>query len=314
MLVAISWAFGAQTLLFAWMFITISYSFRWPTISWAVFRYDWFVTMVIGICMIKKERYKTAGAFFAYATLMRYFPGLWLFGIAAKGVHSLFTRKEIPLTRFWQRIPTKYYQMAFGFFLTIAVLVGASVAKDGVETLSQSLHNMAAHVEPHNLSSMRQGLVIALTYRGETDQKLISRDKKEFVEKIETPTRIVALLFVLVLGLFMSRLKDWEAVGLGVIPYFWLTTSSYYYYSMRMTAVVIHAADLSKPRNVVGLFILFVIELFCNASEHINRGNRYLLISWMGILLLVYSLTMLIWTGYEWWSARKEGTKSHGNA
>ncbi len=305
MLGAVAWAFGAETFLFAWIFIVVSYSFRWPTITWAFLRYDWFATMVLGICMVKKEKHIAGGAFFAYATLMRYFPGLWLFGIVAKGVHAVFTRRDIPLKRIWQRVPTKYYKMALGFLVTVVILVGASIARDGLAAHERSLKNMIAHVEPHNLSSMRQGLVIALSYRGETDQKLISDEKRLFVEKAESTVRVIGLVAMLVLGLFMSRLKDWEVLGLGVIPYFWLTTSSYYYYSMRMTAIVIHAADLSKTRNVVALLILFGIELFCHASQYLNAGNRYFLISVMGILLTLYTITMMVFLGVKWFNERR---------
>ncbi|MCP4678520.1 MAG: hypothetical protein GY854_24025 [Deltaproteobacteria bacterium] len=302
MLCAVAWAFGGQTFFFAWIFITVSYSFRWPTITWVMFRYDWLATMVIGICMIKKKKHIPAGAFFAYATCMRYFPVLWLFGIVTKGIHALFTRRDVPLSRLWLRIPIKYYKMALGFFIVVIVLVGISIARDGLDAHKQSLNNMFAHVEAHNLSSMRQGLVIALTYRGETDLKLISQEKKEMVEAMEPYVRGIGFPLLLILFvLFASRRKDWEVVGLGMIPYFVLTTSSYYYYSLRMTAIVIHAADLSKVRNIVGLFMLFGIELFCNASEHVMRGNRYFLICWMGILLTLYCITMFGILIVEWW-------------
>ncbi len=311
MLVAIAWAFGAEAFALSWIFITVCYSFRWPQIPWAYLRYDWLTTMVMGICMVKKERYKTGGAFLAYATLMRYFPGLWLFGIFGKAVHALITRREIPVTRIWQRIHRRHWQMAFGFFMTIIVLVGASMVRDGPAAHKQSLKNMAAHVQPHNLSSRRQGLSVTLTYRGEGDEmKLIDREKKEIVEKIETTVRVVSVLLIAVLALFLTRAKDWEAIGLGMIPYFMLTTSSYYYYVLRLTGVVIHAADLSKTRNLVGLILLFAIEVFCNASEHINPGNRYFLISWMGILLIIYALAMMGFFGYEWWKARQKDEKA----
>jgi hypothetical protein len=309
MLAAILWAFGAEAFLLSWIFIGICYSFRWPTITWVMLRYDWMTTMVIGICMMKKRRNWAAGAFFGYAALMRYFPALWLFGIAAKGVHALFARRGVPLSRFWLRIPVRYYKMAGGFFLTVVLLGGAAGISLGFDAHEQSLKNMLAHIEPHNLSSMRQGLQIALTWRGETEQKLISDEERELVDEIETPVRIAALAMMVILGLFMSRVRDWEAVGLGLIPYFWLTTSSYYYYSMRMTAVVIHAADLSKRRNVVGLLILFGIECFCHASQHIKTGNRYFLISVMGISLAVYSLTMLGFLAHEWWTGRRRGVE-----
>jgi hypothetical protein len=309
MLVAIWWAFGAETFLFAWIFVTVCYSFRWPTISWALLRYDWMTAMVIGICMIRKRRHYAGGAFFAYATLMRYFPVLWLAVIVIKGAHALLARRNAPWSRCWRRVPAAYWKMAAGFAGALVLLLGISVARDGIGIHQQSLHNMAAHVEPHNLSSMRQGLQITLTWRGETDLQLISEEKKALVAELETPVRVASVLLLVVLGLLLTRARAWEAVGLGLIPYFWLTTSSYYYYSMRMTAVVIHAADLSKTRNVVGLLFLFGIELFCNAVEHVEPGNRYLLISVMGLLLLLYGLAMMAFFAHEWWQAHKAGAE-----
>lgn len=303
---AVFWAFGGQAFAFSLLFITVSYSFRWPQIPWAFLRYDWISSMVIGICMVKKEKFAWGGAFIGYATLMRYFPGLWLFGIAAKGVHAIFTRRDIPLSRIWQRVPTRYYKMAFGFFLTVIVLVGASIARDGVSSHKQSLENMIAHVQPHNLSSRRQGLAITLTYRGETELKLISKEKKRQVAQIEKTVRVVSILILIVFGIFLSRGKDWEVMGLGFIPYFMLTTSSYYYYIIRLTGVVIHSADLSKNRNVVGLTLLFFIEEVTNCIQIVFPKNRYLLISSMGILLILYSLLMMGWFGSDWWRARRE--------
>lgn len=320
MLACIFWAFGLETALFAWLFIVVSYSFRWPTISWAFLRYDWLATMVIGVCMIKKEKHAAGGAFFAYAALMRYFPVLWLFGIVAKGAHSLITRaiarKPLFETGFWLGVPRRYFRMFGGFAAAMVILLGLSFASDGVEPHKASFNNMFAHVEAHNLSSMRQGLQVAITYRGEVDQKLISNEKKVMVDELETPVRVVSLLMMVVLGLFMSRAKDWEVVGLGLIPYFWLTTSSYYYYSMRMTAIVIHAGDMRKGRNIVGLIILFGIELFCHASEYLMPGNRYFLISVMGLLLALYSVVMMAFLGREWWSGHraKEGQQEVADA
>ncbi|MBN2340708.1 MAG: hypothetical protein JXX29_03915 [Deltaproteobacteria bacterium] len=309
MLGVVFWAFGAQTFAFAWIFITVCYSFRWPTITWVLLRYDWMTFMVMGVCLIKKEKHVAAGAFFAWAALMRYFPALWLFGIAAKGVQALLTNKNVPWSKFWLRVPMAYYKMAAGFFGLILFVLPISFAADGIDSHKQSLANMTAHVEPHNLSSMRQGLAIALTYRGETDMTLISAEKKLMVEEMEKPLRYVSIALLIVLGLFLSRAKDWEAVGLGIIPYFFLTTSSYYYYSMRLTAIVIHAADLSKKRNVVGLTILFAIELFCHASEYLNNGNRYFLISVMGLMMLGYAIAMYAFFGVKWWKERKPPEK-----
>jgi hypothetical protein len=306
MLATIVWAFGKEVFFFAWTFICVCYSFRWPHITWAFLRYDWFASMVIGVCLIRKQKPLAGGAFFGYATMMRYFPGLWMLGIFAKGAHALFRRREIPLTRFWARIPTRFYKMALGFFAVIAILGVLCVARDGTEAFTKSLEDMRAHVEPHNLSSMREGLLVVATYRGETEQKLIGA-KRALAAELEKPVRYVALALCLVFCLLVTRTSDWEAVGLAVMPYFWLTTSSYYYYVLRMTAIVIHASDLKKPRNIFGLAWLFALEIFSNWSEAIGMiGNRYFLISWLGIGLCVYSAAMFGFLGYDWW--KKRGT------
>ena len=318
MLIAVAWAFGAQTTVFAWLFITVCYSFRWPIITWSMLRYDWLAAMVIGMCMIKKEKYFVAGAFFGHATAMRYFPAVWMFGIVAKGVHSMVTlainRKSLFTKGVWLGIPTRYLRMAAGFMMMLVLLVGASGATWGMKVHKTSLDNIFAHIQPHNLSSRRMGLVIAAVYEGETEQKLITRDKKKAVEKIENKVRIFSLAMMILMGLFLSRTKDWEAVGLGLIPYFWLTTSSYYYYALRITGVVVHASDLTKPRNIVGLLLLFSMELFSNASEHLNPGNRYFLVSVLCVMLAIYSFSQVAFLGWEWWKTRDRGDRITGQS
>jgi hypothetical protein len=308
MLVAVLWAFGAETTLFAWLFVTLCYSFRWPIITWSFLRYDWLSAMVIGLCMLRKEKHVAAGAFFGYAAAMRYFPALWMFGIVAKGAHSVVTlavaRRPLFKDGVWLGIPTIYLRMAAGFALAVTLLVGASTARYGTLAHETSFENIFAHIQPHNLSSRRMGLVIAAVYEGETEQNLITADKKAAVERIEGKVRVFSIAMMLLLGLFLSRTKDWEAVGLGLIPYFWLTTSSYYYYALRLTGIVVHASDLAKPRNAVGLLLLFAMELFCNASEHLNPGNRYFLVSVLCVMMAIYTFSQVAFLGWEWWQAR----------
>ncbi|MBN2344117.1 MAG: hypothetical protein JXX29_03005 [Deltaproteobacteria bacterium] len=303
-LFAIGWAFGPRTAAFSWIFLTICYSVRWPTAGWAMLRYDWISATIIGLSMLKKEKYTASGAFFAYATLMRYFPGIWLFAIAAKGIHALVTNKEAPLTQFWKRIPMKYYKMAMGFFVVITILLTASISRDGIEAHRQSLENIASHVQPHNLSSRRMGMVIAAVYRGELDLKWISDEKKAMVASIETQMRVLSLVMILLLGLFISRLKDWEAVGLGFMPFFWLTTSSYYYYVVLLSGVVIHAKAIHKKWHLFGIIMLFLVQLSMNTLEHVMPGMRYPNISIACVLLTIHSAGVLIFLGHNWWTTR----------
>ena len=305
-LFAVGWAFGPRVAAFAWLFLTVCYALRWPTVGWAMLRYDWSMSIVIGLSMLKKRKYIHSGAFFALATLLRYFPGIWLLGILAKGLHALFTNKDVPLTKFWLRIPKKYWQMALGFFVVIAVLLTTSIIVDGTHIHAKSSENISSHVQAHNLSSRRMGLAIAAIYRGELDQKWIDDEKREQVGELEPRLRMLSLGLIILLALGMTRLKDWEAVGLGIIPFFWLTTSSYYYYVVLVSGVIIHARAIDKPWHLFGLLMLFFIQFQMNTLEHIMPGMRYPNISIACVLLAIYSFAILFYLVNKWWKERNE--------
>ncbi|MBN2718978.1 MAG: hypothetical protein JXX14_24235, partial [Deltaproteobacteria bacterium] len=99
-LFAVGWAFGPRVAAFAWLFLTVCYAARWPTVGWAMLRYDWSMSIVVGLAMLKKKKYAYSGGFFALAALLRYFPAIWMLGIAAKALHALFTIKDIPWRKF----------------------------------------------------------------------------------------------------------------------------------------------------------------------------------------------------------------------
>ena len=303
-LFAVGWAFGPRVAAFAWLFLTVCYAVRWPTVGWAMLRYDWSMSIVVGLAMLKKKKYIPSGGFFALAALLRYFPAIWLLGIVAKGLHALITNKDIPWRRFWLRVPKKYWHMALGFFGVAAVLLSLSLIVDGVQIHKHSFENMASHIQPHNLSSRRMGLAIAAVYRGELDEKWITDEKRDAVSKMEPRIRIVAIGLIILLGLGMTRLKDWEAVGLGMIPFFWLTTSSYYYYIVLVSGVIIHAKAIHKPWHLFGLLALFFIQYQMNTLEYTMPGMRYPNISIACVLIAIYSFGILFYLVNRWWKER----------
>ena len=61
----VAWAYGAPTALFAWVFLMVSYSLRWPMISWAFLRYDYVAALMVGMALLKKQKHALAGLFTA---------------------------------------------------------------------------------------------------------------------------------------------------------------------------------------------------------------------------------------------------------
>jgi hypothetical protein len=97
----------------------------------------------------------------------------------------------------------------------------------------------------------------------------------------------------------MRHADDDETFALGFVPFFLLTTASYYYYVTRVTLVMLHARDLRNPRNVVGLAMLLGIEVFGNWAESVYTGHRVFLIGATASLLALYALTITIWLNWE---------------
>lgn len=285
----VAWAYGGTTALFAWLFLMVTYSARWPTVTWAFLRYDYVAALMVGMALLKKQKHALAGIFTAFSATMRLFPAMWLYGPGMKGLAGL-TRKTVH---------TRLLVLAGSFLVGVAVIEGVSVAALGSRTVTAHIENMLDHNSSEQLSSRRIGLALALPYRGETLPKFIEPERKETIEA-QKPLRFgIAGLVMLAMGWGLRRADDDEAFALGFVPFFLLTTASYYYYVTRITLVMLHAGDLKKPRNVVGLALLLGIEAFGNWAESVYTGHRVYLIGTTAWLLTAYVLTMTVWLNIE---------------
>ncbi len=288
----VGWAYGSPAALWAWFFLMVSYSVRWPIITGAYLRYDWVAALLVGMSLIKKGHHFWAGVATAYSAVIRLFPAMWMYGPGAKGIVNLLQGD----------IKKKLVVLAGGFFLGAAVIQGASMAVYGAEPAQKHFENMLDHNSSEQLSSRRIGLALALPFRGEMLPKFIEDERKDTIES-QKPLRYgLALGFMAVFGFALRRADDDEAYAFGFLPFFLLTTASYYYYVARITLMVLHASDLKKDRNQIGLAMLVGIELFTNWAETTHEGHRVFLIGWLSWLLAAYALVML---GYFLWDYRK---------
>jgi len=67
----------------------------------------------------------------------------------------------------------------------------------------------------------------------------------------------------------------------------------------RATLVGVHAGDLDRLRNRVGLILLFAMEIFCNWAAREHGGHRMFLIGYLAWMLMVYILVMCVWVLWE---------------
>ncbi|MES2638611.1 MAG: hypothetical protein V4850_03995 [Myxococcota bacterium] len=282
---AVGWAYGGSTALWGAFFLFVTYSGRWPTYSWAFLRYDYIAALLFAMALLRKGHPFWAGVMTAWSGTLRLFPAMWMYGPGAKGFAGLFERK----------VHKPLLVMLGGFLVGAAVLQGAAILTLGLEPARVHFENMEDHNRSEQLSSRRIGLALALPYRGDLLPKNIAKATKDVIED-QKPLRYgIAAVMLLTLGWGLRRSRDDEAFAFGFLPFFLLTTASYYYYVARITLIVLHASDLRKPKHIFGLAWLLGLEVFCNWAETAYAGHRVFLVGWLAWGLAIYGVVMAVW-------------------
>ncbi len=299
---AVVWAYGGTAGMITVIWLATTYSMRWPTLTWAFLRYDYVCMLIIATAMLKKNAHAWAGVATAYAATGRFFPALWMWGPFMKGVSGLVRGKVSKPLLF----------MAAAFLIGVVALQAGAAARFGPSQVQSHFENMMDHNDPLQLSSRRIGMALGLTHKlaGPTDlerlPRLLSKERKQVIADQKPVRLVIAGVFLLIMGWGLRRLRDDEAFGFGFLPFFLLTTASYYYYVARATLVVIHAGDLDKSRNRVGLVLLFSMEVFCNYAARMHGSNRMFLIGYLSWLMMAYALVMCAYVMWESSQAEEE--------
>ncbi len=219
-----------------------------------------------------------------------------------------------------------------GAFLAIQLLLwGAVSARYGPATLHRHFENLFEHTTVENLSSMRQGWTLTAAYtpeqaaegaafawcamsKGEKNcprpsfNNRMNMERRQHIKRQEPWRKKVGIALVILLGLGLRRARDHEAFALGVVPFFLMATASYYYYIVRSTLVIMHAGDLKRVRNAVGLGFLFLIEAVVHWLQIVVPKWRVIQIGSMGWLLMAYCVLMIVWFNWEAWRGDRSST------
>jgi hypothetical protein len=289
-LIMVGWAYGRSTALWVWLFLVTTYSTRWPMFSWSFLRYDYLCMLLIAMSFLRKGRPFLAGLATGWASAVRLFPLMWLFGPGAKAFFGLLRTR---------RLSRNFVLLGLGTVLSLGALNAAAAAYMGPSTIVTHFENMLDHNKSEQLSSRRIGMALALPYRGELKPKFIEPARKKKVEAQKPLRFAIAGVVMLLLGWGLRRARDDEAYAYGFVPFFLLTTASYYYYVVRAPLILLHASDLSKRRNRYGLAFLLGLEWFTNWAEVTHSGHRVYLIGTLAWGLGIYVAVMTVWTIIE---------------
>lgn len=298
-LVLVGTTFGLNTALFALFFFCVSISSKWLTPGSVLFRYDWLSLLLVSMCLLKKKHYKLSGLLTALSGTLRLFPLVWIYGPAARLVTTWVTSSR--QDRVKRALPLLSMLIVFG--LSTLAIEGAAIVSVGKEVALDQAVKMGAHTSPEMISSKRPGFALALSYNGEFERtRLRDSQRKRIRQQIPLRYGISAVL-LLALGWGLRKRDDAEAYAYGYVPFFLLATGTYYYHIARLTLVVMHASNLARLRNRVGLGLLLLLEVYSNLVFFFIETKEVFWTGWLSWGLTFYCFTMTIWLLRE---ARRE--------
>ena len=313
MFFVIAWVGGRRTAAIAIVWFCAGFSASWPGVGMALLRYDWLGSVVIGTCLIGRGHRFWGGAFVGWATLSRIFPAVVLLFPFVRGAHMLLLRR---------RLDRGALAMAAGFLLVVGVGTTATWAKLGSEHFSAFRHDLEIQLAPENLSVNRMGLAIALAYRGETSERELpvsQRRQRYLLAGRMGPLRtglglallaLVALSVLVPAGAKRPARQEEDLAQLGFFGFALLLTASFYYWTLRLLPLLMHARHRQRSRwDARGLLALFGIEMAGWALD-LLLDYRYALTAMTSIAVCLYAATVCVVRGRAAWRRRARLTRA----
>ncbi len=278
--------YGARVGCLSLAIFGLGYGWRYNYIG-AFLRLDWLAAALIGICMLKRQRHALAGALFGYATLVRVFPVLLLFGPALLAARA-WLRGERPG---WA------LRLAAGFTAVAAMgLLAGSLTGRGLRAWPEFVNNIELHRQTWAASRVGLDSLLlngpALMVQGLAERALppewpvtYEDARRSRQERWALGALAKAALLVL-LGAAAWRAPLDQSAVLGIVAVFALTPVGSYYWIV-LAAVPLRRGAMG-PVGVLALgAALHAAHLVYSGFELVSL--RYALMAWgLALLLLVW--------------------------
>jgi hypothetical protein len=283
-------SFGVHTGLLCVSLFGLTYGTRF-VLQGAFLRLDWLAAVLVGLCLLRRERPAAAGAAFAYASAVRVFPVVFFVGAAATGVAQCLRRER----------PRWLPRMVAGFACAgLVTLAGGAAAGRGVGAWGE----FAGKLELHQSiwAPTRVGLEMLVLYAPEATRSAVER---RGLPLFEMPDREVAmarerdrrgltlllqLAMVPLLAAALWRAEPREGALLGLVALYAFTSSGTYYWVAlcatplaRAPGSALAALAMSGP-----LYTLQTLAYPDDATTHLRYAAFSLA---LGPLLLLWTLS-----------------------
>jgi len=303
----IAWCQGRRAMLVAVVWFCCSFSSAWPGVGWAMLRYDWLALAVAGACLLARGHRFWGGAAIGWAALSRIFPAVLLLFLCVRGVHRLVRHRTLDRDAL---------RIAAGFVVVVAVGSAITWSVLGSGHYRAFAHDLDIQLAPENLSVNRMGLAIGLAYRGETSERELPlskrRDRYLLAGRYGSTRTALGLALLAVLaasvlwppGSSRPAREEVDLAQLGFYGFALLLTASFYYWTLRVLAVLLHDRHRDRSRwDLAGLCALFGIEIWSHGFELATKF-RYGVTATSSIAISLYAAVVCIVRGTASWRRR----------
>lgn len=246
----------------------------------SLLRLDWLAATAIGICLLQRERFASAGACFGYAALARVFPVLFLSGPALLAAKALLRGER----------PRWALRVAAGFALAVCLgLAAGSATGRGVGAWVEFVDHIGVYraswsADLVGLDTLFLDAPPALFAKldGGAERRTQQGVRRALAERRAARIAAVTALLALV-GLAMWRSPPDEAAVLGLVPIFALTTPASYYW------IALALVPLRRGRAAAVALLLLAAAMHAIERSDFSPDLapwRYGLLAWGYALIL----------------------------
>jgi hypothetical protein len=293
------WAFGWRASCVALLYWGTNFPARFYWNGGSMLRYDWIVWLVVGVCLLKKEKHFGAGLALTYATLLRIFPGFVVLAIILKVLYRMFRERRFVLSR-------DHQIFAAGCITALLILIPLSgwamdytgKPLNGLDAWPQFVQNSEKHLKTALTNNM--GLKTVLGYDfptraikmrddGLTDPFKNWKNAREHYYDASKPVMLgLLLLYAFMLGRAGYREPDWVAAALGTGMIVMASELTCYYYGFLLTFGLLW--DRHKWPAIISVALA---GLTCALSEIPWNDDHFAAMSLATVLALLASTWMV---------------------
>lgn len=294
---AVAWGFGWEVgLVFALFFFTNAAD-RFGIIGSSFFRYQWLVTLVLGLVALRRQKHALAGFFLALSTLLNVFPVVFAVGVFVRGLVQTVRQRRVPVS-------TRRFFVAAVVTGLLGLGVGALPAR-GLGNYTGFQDNMEMH-NVERFQGFGTGLKFPFIFRGavyEKDDKVSERTRKGWFHDVRPWYYALATLVIgMALGVAARTDDDVEAAAVVGFTLFFgvLGTVGYYFAVASVMVLALHRRARTRG-GVVLLSLFFVTSFVAHAALYETLYYRFMYNTALSTGWSIWLLAVLSWLTWRLW-------------